>query len=189
MLGFVLLDDSSARLVLQKPKQWEQFRKHRNGAAEWSAPDRPTACDEFVQFSQARYPVPKTIPCRECDVPDVAHHDGHGAERAGFEGRPERMIFAVAARQLSQNVELCVGDGRRAKPSWRGFFVRLAISSESNNSAIWIGKSRAVADVSSDMRLPSQCPVLSAKARPVLTSGCRQSRPESFFRRRSWRLH
>ena len=155
MLAFVLLYDASARLVLQKPKQGKQFTEHGNRTAEWSTPNGPAAGDEFVEFREPGYSVPEPISCRKGDSSDVAHYNGHRTERTGFERGPERMMPIVARHQLSQNVELGVGDGCRSKPSWRGFLVRHTISSDGNDTPARIRQDRADADVAPDMRLPS----------------------------------
>jgi hypothetical protein len=49
MLAFVFRVNTSTRLMLQKPKKGEQFTEDGNSAAEWSAPDWPTAWDEFIE--------------------------------------------------------------------------------------------------------------------------------------------
>jgi len=157
MLAFVLLNDGSIRLVLQKPEQREQFGEHRNRAGEGSAPDRPAARDELVEFCQPGDPVPEPISCGERDAPDVARHDRDGTERTGFERRPKRVVLIITRNQLSQNVELGVRYPRRSEPSGRRLPVAYTISSDSNNPPPRISQHRAHANIAPYMRLPSQC--------------------------------
>ena len=157
MLALVLRDDTSTRLMLQKPKKGKQFTKDRNCAAEWSAPDRPTACDEFIEFREPGYSVPEPVPCCKSDVPDVARDNGHGTERAGFECGPKSVASIVARPQLPQDIKLGVGDGCRSKPSWRCFRVRHAISSNSHNTSARISQNRANSYVAADVSLPREC--------------------------------
>jgi hypothetical protein len=60
-----------------------EFTEDGDSAAEWSAPDRPTACDEFIEFRELGYSVPEPVPCCKSNVPDVAHENGHSTERQG----------------------------------------------------------------------------------------------------------
>jgi hypothetical protein len=67
------------------------------------------------------------------------------------------MVPIIARHQLSQNIELGVGDECRSKSSWRGFLVRHTISSDSNDTPAGIRQNRADADTAADIRLPSEC--------------------------------
>jgi hypothetical protein len=157
MLAFVLRDDTATRLMLQKPKKGKQFTEDGDAAAEWSAPDRPTACDEFIEFRESGYSVPEPVPCCKSNVPDVARDNGHGTERARFERGPESVASIVARPQLPQHIKLGMGDGRRSKPSWRCFRVRPAISSNSNNTSVRISQNRANSYVAADVSFPREC--------------------------------
>src|SRR5262245_25716859 len=154
MAGLVVLNDSPIWLTVEKPEQGEQFAKHGNRAAQRAAPSRPIARDELVDFSKSRDSAPQTISCCENDAADVAHHDGYRTERAGFERRPQRIVLVITRRQLSQNVDLGVGEKGRAKPSGWGFPVRYPISSYGSNHAVRIGQERAHAHIAADKRLP-----------------------------------
>ena len=94
--AFVFLHDASIGLALQKPKQRKHLTEHGNGAAQRTAPNGPAACDEFIELREPRYFFPEPVSCGKRDVPDVARHNGHGTEGAGFERRPERVAPVVA---------------------------------------------------------------------------------------------
>src|SRR5215469_4074267 len=96
MFAFVVLNDRPIWLAVEKPEKREQFTKHGNWAAKWTTPSRPAAGNEFVDFSKSRDSAPKQISCCENDAADITHHDGYGTERAGFERRPQSMVFVVA---------------------------------------------------------------------------------------------
>ena len=96
MLAFVVLNHRPIWLAVEKPQKGEQFAKHGKWAAKWATASRPAAGNEFVDFCKSRDSAPEPISCCENDAADVAHHDGYGTERAGFERRPQSMVFVVA---------------------------------------------------------------------------------------------
>src|SRR5215472_14268892 len=154
MLAFVVLNDRPIWLAVEKPEKGEQFAKHGDRATKWTTPSRPAAGNEFVDLSKSRDAAPEPISCCENDAADVAHHDGYGTQRARFERRPQSMVFVVARRQLSQDVDLGVGEKGRAKPARRGVRVRHPISPSGGNEAVRTGQDRAHTYIAANKRVP-----------------------------------